>query len=461
VLLSESAYAQTTAPVFLPSTLCANTTGVFLEKTVTCATKSIQAITTRFLTQMNGYYLTIYWAISTLAIVVFGLKLMFGAAELKMGKDGFILLFKIGGIIYFVTNAQSIYEGLMDSVGFLMQGVSDAAASGSTICTSNASGQPLNSIWARYDCILGKLLGYGAVSGLAGGILAIIVGFIFTGPVGIAIFVISIFFFFMLFMVILRAVNSFLMAVIGMSFMFMMSFMFIPLVLFQATMSRFSNWLSLMLSYLLMPVVSFAFLGFATIVFENTVFVGPYSLFTAIAGQAVPPTQSVGDVLKTKGAYSEDKVKFGNISKTPDKDAKCGEVDDAGLLGGYVASLAKTFLDDFIMTINVFVIDPLKMVAATAVGGYLLNIMIALMVTVVTLYVMFAMMTQLSQFVFEIATGGKFNSANIGKAQIPGEEVIRKAADYAMETTMALITGGASVKARAASKLSELVTKRR
>ena len=68
--------------------------------------------------------------------------------------------------------------------------------------------------------------------------------------------------------------------------MVLVSPLFIPLILFRATKSYFARWLRLTASFIIQPIILFAYLTMLLAAFDTVVFNGPNSLYHAIAGNA-------------------------------------------------------------------------------------------------------------------------------------------------------------------------------
>lgn len=245
-------------------------------------------------------------AMCALAIILFGLAIYTGMAR-DVKLETFILLIKIAGIGYFMYNAPSFYldvygitPELTDMISGSLQGLRSVATVGGASpsmdnfwnrCNSTVGGGaviPSNTIqfWAMWDCVFNYLLGFSNFNNnnnvALSGILTLATLFFTTLSTGIVIFFLIIYFVKGLVTLFTRFMMTYILSMLGISFMFIMGYLFIPMILFKYTQTYFEKWLNLCISFLLTPVMMIGYMCMCLVAVDLVAFSGANSIFAKV-----------------------------------------------------------------------------------------------------------------------------------------------------------------------------------
>jgi len=193
-----------------------------------------------------------------------------------------MLLLKIGLVLHFANNfgglAPSAFELVEDGVGFITQALHIGSltnpAQGCVITTYMAYIPGLANLagWAKVDCLIGQIIGFGPSIAMAGAIFGMIGSMLFSGSIGIMVFFIGLFVLVSLIMFVIRCVYIYFLAYVMLAVMIIISPMVIPMVLlpqsFRQTFDIFTSWLGYVLNAFITPLVLFAFLSIAFNIFD-------------------------------------------------------------------------------------------------------------------------------------------------------------------------------------------------
>ncbi|MBN8543467.1 MAG: type IV secretion system protein [Alphaproteobacteria bacterium] len=232
----------------------------------------------------------------TLTVIFYGVMLAGGMVE-NVARDTMVMLIKLSFVVYFVQNTDMLYEWVIES----MDALSASMFSFGTINHPTASacmvGQ--DTIWQRLDCLMDTTFGIdmgdgGSESsniqitgvGLARGLFAFFASAFFTSVPGFIIGIIGFGFMYTMLFFLVKVVFVFLMSYIGILFMMLIGPLFIPLVMFRQTKQYFDNWVGLVVSFALQPVIVVTFVSFACAALDVTIFSGDQSFVRTIAGDA-------------------------------------------------------------------------------------------------------------------------------------------------------------------------------
>lgn len=274
----------------------------FTIRIVQCVQSFIRDITYYFLGYTSDFFLPVTMALITLVIILFGIKLASQAQELK--TEGLMLLIKIGLVLTFCLNfgdlAESSFQILEDSVGFVMGtfDVGTTAPVAGSACVLTDYGGVLGpaganlAAWAKIDCIIGQIIGFGPSIAMAGAIFGMIGSMLFSGSIGIMVFFLGIFVLISLILFVLRAVYIYFLAYIMLAIMIIISPMIIPLVLLPQALRQnynlnfFDSWLGYIFNAFITPLILFSFLAIAFPVFDHFVVdeENPSSLVNVLKG---------------------------------------------------------------------------------------------------------------------------------------------------------------------------------
>lgn len=268
---------------------CVPEPGLWLERIVFCFASVpdglMYAASQQILQKLGPYYWLMAGPVMLFAVVLFGWKVTLGTIR-SVPKDTFTFGLKLGGVLTFLWMFPTIHGLVLDMIQDLAGLVSEIFADMGNICNLKA-GSDTPTLWAQFDCVFSKLLGLSIEnkdskfmgSGLMMGMGGYMFAFALIPGAGSAIFLL----FFGVMMTLLgaamRAVNTYLMAVMSASFLFLLAPLFVPMLLFGASYQRFYSWLQMMIGYILQPMMLMMFLGIMMVAMEFAIFVGPNSLF--------------------------------------------------------------------------------------------------------------------------------------------------------------------------------------
>lgn len=247
---------------------------------VQCLQSYIREVAYYFLEHTTAFFYPITMALIVLVITLFGIKVASQARELK--TEAIMLLLKIGLVLYFVDNfgglAPTAFATIENAVGFITQSLRIGSltdpAEGCVITTYMAILPGLANLagWAKLDCLIGQIIGFGPSIAMAGAIFGMIGSMLFSGSIGIMVFFIGIFVLVSLIMFVLRCVYIYFLSYVIMAVMIIISPFVIPFVLlpqsFRQTFDIFTSWLGYVFNALIMPLVLFAFLSIAFNIFD-------------------------------------------------------------------------------------------------------------------------------------------------------------------------------------------------
>lgn len=125
-------------------------------------------------------------------------------------------------------------------------------------------------IWDTLDCKIAVALGY-SLNASVPNLIMMILGGLLTGGLGIIFFVATLIFAFYLIALTIRALHIFLMSAVSIVIMIYISPITITASLFKRTESIFKNWRTNLVSFILQPVILFAYLGILITIFDKVI----------------------------------------------------------------------------------------------------------------------------------------------------------------------------------------------
>lgn len=206
---------------------------------------------------------SIMGAVLTLYLVIFGFKIMFGKGGESMAEImKTILAISIMVFVVLGSGLSLFYEWFLDMQNdLIVRMIEQTQLWGINGLCEYPQGKEYLRAWYKVDCVIKKMLLYGVF----GAGIAVVVGFavlaLFSGPVGLAMFLVVMIFIGMLFTAMARSVYSYLVSQVFIALLFSVSPVMVPLYLFPSTRGYFNNWLAHLLSYGMQPVILFAFLA--------------------------------------------------------------------------------------------------------------------------------------------------------------------------------------------------------
>lgn len=266
-------------------------------RAVSCIRNVFYEAVNQMMPYFQGLARQITNACITLAFGILGFRTILGQTQdvTGFGRDFVWLLVKVAAVVYLVNNFQGYYMNVVNGVDELLYAVI-APLNTSTLgssCPLPASTTQAALIWARVDCILGAVLGFGMISGgvflgigeaLRAGFGSTVSGNEILSAVGPIISAAGIAMFFGLLLSFFRAVNVFLTTYLGLAFCFLLAPVMFPLILFKFTNQMFASWLQAIIGFILQPVLVMATISMMIIGLDKAFFTDVGSLAYAISG---------------------------------------------------------------------------------------------------------------------------------------------------------------------------------
>lgn len=284
----------------------------FTERVVSCIKETILTATEDFLLQFSNYMAYATSAACILAISLWGVLVATGKRH-ALSKDGYILALKIGGVLMASASYSVWFPAVLDSLDWLLGVVSTYAVNFSNLannmdCPANG-GDPALAIWNTVDCALQTLVGgIFDPSTLMMGVGGFFFACLLSSALGIFIALLGAYLIGSLLITIARALYIFISAYLGVTVMFLIAPIILPTILFSPTKAYFDKWLRLTLMFFIQPLFLFAYLSMLVAAFDTVVYTGPNSLYRAIAGDNVDePGFEMGEWL-LNGTYSENEI---------------------------------------------------------------------------------------------------------------------------------------------------------
>jgi hypothetical protein len=289
--------------------------GTLFERIITCLENTVIASALYVMDQFFPAVQTIVYAAMLLSLAIFGSKIAVGAVE-KLEQETVMYLFKFGGILYFMTEYDTIYLSFIDILFGTLNDLANATTStGSLHCPATASNAATTSpIWHRADCIFDMVVGLssnaainggGSEDGLSRGMMGFFYYNLQSGALGILIGLVGLYICFNLLMALLRASYTYIIALITLSFVFIIGILFVPLIIFGYTYSIYERWFKMGLGMILQPLILFAYLNVLFIAFDTLLFSGDNSLMSTISGGAVGDDFNLNSYAESSGLYIE------------------------------------------------------------------------------------------------------------------------------------------------------------
>lgn len=244
-----------------------------------------------FLAAFLPFYEAIVLSVLVLAVTIYGAMIAMGTVQKPTGQS-FFFIFKLAAVAFFTLEFGQAIDMIFDIMeGLLLMVTNYVTVSQLSACSDDGHLSQFFTfdrggeftVWDKVDCLFITLLGIGVAQTTAFGLVMILSPLIFTGGIGLIIFVIAIFFILTLLVAVLRAIKIYLVSVITVAFLLCISPLVIPLLMFSHTRPIFDKWLKYLANYMLVPVFLFAYLSMIVAAYDAILFKGPSSLYYAIA----------------------------------------------------------------------------------------------------------------------------------------------------------------------------------
>lgn len=238
-----------------------------------------------YLTQVVIFLTPFKWAAITLAVALYGVKLMTVSVE-ELVKESSFLLFRIGFVLFLIDNlgeahhttlyssqtGNGIYGAAADFAGEFVGFLSKAF---DTIMQKMQSCHPPilpyganlqeYKVWQAFDCIFQDLMGGSDAKNFAVAVVVLVLmASLFSGGFGIAVLILGITLFVMVLLSLMRAVYSVILAYFILALLIIIGPLIIPVLVFDSkfTQEIFWKWVSLIASIILQPLFIIGFLAF-------------------------------------------------------------------------------------------------------------------------------------------------------------------------------------------------------
>ncbi len=277
--------------------LCPHNWDGITGRVVVCVQNIIQNAGRGFLQSLLNIYQPIVIAALILATIAYGVLMITGSIR-NISGDTFFFIFKVAATVQFsIVLSEWMFEALFGVMEGMLNIVSNYSTVASFSACSDESVMPeifqldreQFTVWDKIDCMFINMLGIGVGVGSPIALPALMALLIFTGGIGLVIFLIVVLFIITLLLAVLRSVKIYLMSVIVITFLICISPLIIPLVLFEQTKPYFMNWVKTLANYMIIPIFLVAFLSMMIAAFDAVFFRGSSSLFFIVAGNASQP----------------------------------------------------------------------------------------------------------------------------------------------------------------------------
>lgn len=279
-----------------------------VEYIVKCTKAVVREAFQKFL---QGFYPAVFRAgrvVLVLAVTIFGVMLATGAIE-KSSRDSFVLLFKLGCVLFFIKpdTVNQLFNMGMDSMDGLTDMVFQYGKGGNSgRCFDN------DTLWDRLDCTLDVLIGTvkdtgsggAALQGVSRGSMHFFASSIASTSVGAIIGMLGFYVTYTILMATIKSIHTYLAAIIALAFILMFAPMFVPMIMFKVTRTYFDKWMRIATSFILQPVILFGFLSLMLIAMETMMLTGEGSLMKTIMGpEGDQKNKFVSEALEKQGAF--------------------------------------------------------------------------------------------------------------------------------------------------------------
>jgi type IV secretory pathway VirB6-like protein len=182
-----------------------------------------------------------------------------------------------------------------------------------------------NTIWDRVDCMADFIIGIKGASvdgagvsegageaGISRGLIFFFMSNLASPGTGFFIGVMGIYVLWSFVMAMIKALHTYLASILAISFILLLAPLFFPLLLFKKTRQYFDKWYRMLGSFILQPVILFAFLSMMMIALDYMLVSGRYSVLNAACGEvcvmdgsAVSNPERLNRHLESSGALGE------------------------------------------------------------------------------------------------------------------------------------------------------------
>lgn len=269
--------------------------GVLLGRIIPCIAHTIQVTTGEVSMAMIALFEPLVYAFMTLAITLFGVRVLSG--ERQLGPQAFIFILKIAFVVGMLEwipyqstgpgdpsgGIESVYHMMSDGVTMVTGVLGDGT---NTIHCPVADYKDDNTpmLWAQMDCVLGKLYGFTTGSAtnadgtkkvnilLGSSVVGLLTGFFFGGTLGAILFFAMIGVLWSIFSTVLKVAMAFLNGYLTACVLLLLAPFFLPLVFLKVTTDYFEKWWKAILGAMLMPSIIAAYAVMAMLMYDKLLF---------------------------------------------------------------------------------------------------------------------------------------------------------------------------------------------
>ncbi len=296
------------------------------EYIVTCIKAVIMGddeygITGAFEIFLNAFYPALEPIIQvavTLAVILLGAALLAGLIE-KPARDVFVFLLKLAMVVYFVqtSTVQWVYDSSIETMDALTDSVFTFGKGGEVEgrCAPKAD----DILWDRVDCMLDVIIGIKQEgsgtdnkvspekSGIKRGMMHFFFANMTSGGMGAMIGLLGLYTLFSFVFAVIKALHTYLAAILALSFILILMPMFVPMIMFKVTRNYFDKWYRIAVSFILQPVLLFGFLSLMMVAFDMILVSGNNSITRMIIGDEADTTV-LSEALERAGVFEEQKL---------------------------------------------------------------------------------------------------------------------------------------------------------
>ena len=254
--------------------------GKLIAKVVPCVRAALIRATTAYNKEISDVVFPIVTIVLTLMVALYGLSVLRGEGELT--KKAMIFLLKAVAVLAFTSELggriPDIYNIMDNLQEFTTSGLSYSLGSAKCpdVATFDNTATPVSPLWVNLDCIAGKLFGLGDNFVLASSVFGILGAAVFSGTVGVMIFFGGIMTLASVIFIVVRAVFTYLITYVYVSFMIIISPIFIPMLAGSGQIYEvFDRWAKGLMSGMIMPVFMFAYMTLALGIVDEVMFGSP------------------------------------------------------------------------------------------------------------------------------------------------------------------------------------------
>lgn len=319
--------------------------GTLFSRIMVCLEDTIIETTVFFMNEFYPAWQNVVSTLMVLGVILFGVKIMSGGTN-RIQRDSMVTLFKIAGVVYFMDEAVILYNDFVDILMSALNEVAGAATYSAALkCPYEGDAVfTTEPMWQRADCIFDAMIGLSADAAMNGGggnyegLSRGTMGFFYynlkSGALGILIGLVGLYIGFNLLLALIRAAYTYLIALITLSFLFIIGALFVPLILFSHSYTNFEHWMKSVLAMILQPLILFAYVSVLITAFDIMLYSGENSLMKTIAGDAAEADDFNLHEYAEANLYSEDSKGFTHdIDQGGDGFVSGSPGEDAGLLG--------------------------------------------------------------------------------------------------------------------------------